>query len=132
MFLVNIPMIFSAVWRVLSMFVDDRVKAKIRFLRKADFYVLHEFVDRDILPVALGGKNAVQMLSDKIGMRLHASYITWRRIFAACGRLASSGCRVLCHAPCLHAAAATDTYSQAWLVSGSVHRVLQVTCPTLC
>ncbi|KAK9824539.1 hypothetical protein WJX72_011169 [[Myrmecia] bisecta] len=67
MFLVNIPMIFSAVWRILSMFVDDRVKAKIRFLRKADLYVLHEFVERDVLPEGLGGRNPNQMLSDKLG-----------------------------------------------------------------
>jgi len=67
MFLVNIPLMFAAVWRVLQMFVDDRVKAKIRFLRKADFHILHEFVDRDSLPESLGGKAKEKLLSDKQG-----------------------------------------------------------------
>lgn len=67
MFLVNIPLMFAAVWRVLQMFVDDRVKAKIRFLRKADFHILHEFVDRDQLPESLGGKAKEKLLSDKQG-----------------------------------------------------------------
>ncbi|DBB03850.1 hypothetical protein WJX77_000741 [Trebouxia sp. C0004] len=67
MFLVNIPLMFAAVWKVLQMFVDDRVKAKIRFLRKADFHILHEFVDRDSLPESLGGKAKEKVLSDKQG-----------------------------------------------------------------
>lgn len=67
MFLVNIPFMFAAVWKVLQIFVDDRVKAKIRFLRKADFHILHEFVDRDILPESLGGKVKGKVLSDKQG-----------------------------------------------------------------
>ncbi|KAL0031783.1 hypothetical protein WJX79_007279 [Trebouxia sp. C0005] len=67
MFLVNIPLMFAAVWKVLQMFVDDRVKAKIRFLRKADFHILHEFVDRDSLPESLGGKAKEKLLSDKQG-----------------------------------------------------------------
>ena len=67
MFLVNIPFMFAAVWKVLQMFVDDRVKAKIRFLRKADFHILHEFVDRSILPESLGGTVKGKVLSDKQG-----------------------------------------------------------------
>ena len=67
MFLVNIPLMFAAVWKVLQMFVDDRVKAKIRFLRKADFHILHEFVDREQLPESLGGKAKEKLLSDKQG-----------------------------------------------------------------
>ena len=69
MFLVNIPLMFAAVWKVLQMFVDDRVKAKIRFLRKADFHILHEFVDREQLPESLGGKCKEKLLSDKQGKR---------------------------------------------------------------
>ena len=68
MFLVNIPLVFAAVWRVLQMFVDDRVKAKIRFLRKADLGTLHEFIDRDLLPENLGGKFSGRVLSDKTGL----------------------------------------------------------------
>lgn len=68
MFLVNIPLVFAAVWRVLQMFVDDRVKAKIRFLRKADLGTLHEFIDRDLLPENLGGKFSGRVLSDKTGV----------------------------------------------------------------
>lgn len=67
MFLVNIPFMFAAVWKVLQIFVDDRVKAKIRFLRKADLHTLHEFVDRDILPESLGGKVKGKVLSDSHG-----------------------------------------------------------------
>lgn len=72
MFLVNIPFMFAAVWKVLQIFVDDRVKAKIRFLRKADFHILHEFVDRDILPESLGGKVKGKVLSDKQGKQAAA------------------------------------------------------------
>ena len=75
MFLVNIPLMFAAVWRVLQMFVDDRVKAKIRFLRKADFHILHEFVDRDSLPESLGGKAKEKLLSDKQGQLACMSFI---------------------------------------------------------
>lgn len=75
MFLVNIPLMFAAVWRVLQMFVDDRVKAKIRFLRKADFHILHEFVDRDQLPESLGGKSKEKLLSDKQGRNIAAVYV---------------------------------------------------------
>lgn len=67
MFLVNIPMVFAAVWRVVQMFIDDRVKAKIRFLRKADLATLHEFIDRDLLPEGLGGKFQGKLLSDSTG-----------------------------------------------------------------
>ena len=75
MFLVNIPLMFAAVWKVLQMFVDDRVKAKIRFLRKADFHILHEFVDRDQLPESLGGKATEKLLSDKLGMCTPAAHV---------------------------------------------------------
>ncbi len=67
MFLVNIPMIFSAVWKVLSVFVDDRIKAKIRFLKRSDLHVLHEFVPRENLPRSLGGLRDDKLISDKNG-----------------------------------------------------------------
>ncbi|KAK9843934.1 hypothetical protein WJX84_001075 [Apatococcus fuscideae] len=67
MFLVNIPMVFSAVWRVLQMFVDDRIKAKIRFLKRSDLHVLHEFVPRENLPRNLGGLRDDKLISDKTG-----------------------------------------------------------------
>ncbi len=67
MFLVNIPMVFAAVWRVVQMFIDDRVKAKIRFLLKADFGTLHEFIDREQLPESLGGKYQGKLLTDTTG-----------------------------------------------------------------
>ena len=76
MFLVNIPLMFAAVWKVLQMFLDDRVKAKIRFLRKADFHTLHEFVDRDSLPEGLGGKSKEKLLSDKLGKSNHKQMST--------------------------------------------------------
>lgn len=75
MFLVNVPFMFAAVWKVLQIFVDDRVKAKIRFLRKADFHILHEFVDRDILPESLGGKVKGKILSDKQGKHIVAHHL---------------------------------------------------------
>ena len=55
MFIVNIPLIFGAMWRVASMIIDDRVKAKIRFLKKSEMGQLYEFIDRDQLPTSLGG-----------------------------------------------------------------------------
>lgn len=67
MFIVNIPMVFGAVWRVAQCFVDERVKAKIRFLRKNELHMLHEFIDRKILPVSLGGENKEQMISTRAG-----------------------------------------------------------------
>ena len=81
MFLVNIPLMFAAVWRVLQMFVDDRVKAKIRFLRKADFHILHEFVDRDQLPESLGGKTTEKLLSDKQGRFMTPACVYYQNTF---------------------------------------------------
>ena len=81
MFLVNIPLMFAAVWKVLQMFVDDRVKAKIRFLRKADFHILHEFVDRDQLPESLGGKAKEKLLSNKQGRFIATAYMFYRYTF---------------------------------------------------
>ena len=89
MFLVNIPLMFAAVWRVLQMFVDDRVKAKIRFLRKADFHILHEFVDRDQLPESLGGKAKEKLLSDKQGRFIRPASVHHRYTF----------CLIHCHMP---------------------------------
>ena len=55
MYIVNIPLIFGAMWKVASMIIDDRVKAKIRFLKKSELGQLYEFIDRDQLPKSLGG-----------------------------------------------------------------------------
>ena len=67
MFLVNIPMVFSAVWRVLSVFVDERVRAKIRFLTSKDIHILKDYIDEDVLPSYLGGSKQGKCLSDKEG-----------------------------------------------------------------
>lgn len=70
MFIVNIPMIFGAIWRVASMFVDDRVKLKIRFLKKSELHMLHEFIDRKTLPVSLGGDCTEQLISTRGGAHI--------------------------------------------------------------
>ena len=67
MFIVNIPMVFGAIWRVAQMFVDERVKAKIRFLKRSELHMLHEFIDRSILPVSLGGDCKEQVISTRGG-----------------------------------------------------------------
>ena len=67
MFIVNIPMMFGAIWRVAQCFVDERVKAKIRFLRKHELHMLHEFIDRKILPTSLGGDCKEQLISSRAG-----------------------------------------------------------------
>ena len=69
MFIVNIPFVFGAIWRVAQMLVDDRVKAKIRFLKHSELGQLYEFIDPDQLPVSLGG-HGQQMLTDKSGKLL--------------------------------------------------------------
>lgn len=105
MFLVNIPLMFAAVWKVLQMFVDDRVKAKIRFLRKADFHILHEFVDRDSLPESLGGKAKERLLSDKQGeanpMLFTECFVALAHCFFKSPRFGSVA-RVVCQQGCTH------------------------------
>eukprot|EP00891_Asterochloris_glomerata_P002496 jgi/Astpho2/2496/Aster-x0537 len=103
MFLVNIPLVFAAVWRVLQMFVDDRVKAKIRFLRKADLGTLHEFIDRDLLPENLGGKFSGRVLSDKTGfvppsLRAVDAEIERRLDAKAAAKAAAAGVKVVADA----------------------------------
>jgi CRAL/TRIO domain len=53
MLVVNAPAIFSLFWRLIHIFIDDRVKAKIQFV--GSLKTLHEFVDPHILPRHLGG-----------------------------------------------------------------------------
>ena len=67
MFIINIPMVFGAVWRVAQCFVDERVKAKIRFLRRSELHMLHEFIDAQYLPVSLGGDCKDQLISTRAG-----------------------------------------------------------------
>ncbi|KAK9803212.1 hypothetical protein WJX73_003627 [Symbiochloris irregularis] len=67
MFIVNIPMVFGAVWRVAQCFVDERVKAKIRFLRRNELHMLHEFIDAQYLPKELGGHCKDQLISTPTG-----------------------------------------------------------------
>lgn len=76
------------------MFVDDRVKAKIRFLRKADFHILHEFVDRDQLPESLGGKSKEKLLSDKQGKSIQIYLLVWLDSVAPCLRCLIFKCRL--------------------------------------
>ena len=66
MFIVNIPFVFSAIWRVAQLIIDDRVKAKIRFLKHSELGQLYEFIDPDQLPVSLGGHRR-HVLTDHTG-----------------------------------------------------------------
>lgn len=69
MFIVNIPMVFGAIWRVAQCFVDERVKAKIRFLRRNELHMLHEFIDARFLPTNLGGDCKDQLISTRTGVQ---------------------------------------------------------------
>lgn len=67
MFLVNTSHILSSAWKLVQYFVDDRVKAKLKFLSKADLHVLHDFIDRSLLPPELGGTRSEPVLSTRSG-----------------------------------------------------------------
>ena len=51
------------------MLIDDRVKAKIRFLKHSELGQLYEFIDADQLPVSLGGHRK-HVLTDHSGVHL--------------------------------------------------------------
>ena len=66
MWIVNTPYIFHVVWRAVQMIIDERVKAKIRILKHSELGQLYEFIDRDQLPVSLGGHRE-GLLTDSSG-----------------------------------------------------------------
>ncbi|KAL7747755.1 cytosolic factor, phosphatidylinositol/phosphatidylcholine transfer protein [Sorochytrium milnesiophthora] len=55
MFIINSPMMFSTIWSVIKMFLDETTAAKIHILGSKYKKTLLEHVDADNLPVRLGG-----------------------------------------------------------------------------
>jgi hypothetical protein len=55
MFIINAPMLFSAVWAVIKKFMDEKTRNKIQICGKDFNKKIRELVDEDKLPDFLGG-----------------------------------------------------------------------------
>ena len=58
MFVVNAPWSFSAVWSICKSFIDERTQKKIQIMSSGFEKKLLEVIDKENLPVALGGTSA--------------------------------------------------------------------------
>ena len=56
MCIINAPWYFTAVWKIVSYWLDDRTKSKIRILGSDYMSTLLELIDEDQLPPQYGGK----------------------------------------------------------------------------
>jgi len=56
-FIINAPFMFEVFWKMISPFVDDVTKAKVKLLKHDDFTELHEAVELDQLETDYGGTN---------------------------------------------------------------------------
>jgi len=57
-FILNPPLPFYALWKILSAFVDPNTNRKIHFLRnKKSFHVLLQYISPDQLEIPYGGTN---------------------------------------------------------------------------
>lgn len=56
-FFVNTPLIFKAIWAIISMWLDKRTRAKFVFESDSALKKLQNYLDVDQLPVDMGGKN---------------------------------------------------------------------------
>jgi hypothetical protein len=55
MIIINAPWLFSAIWTVISGFLDEKTAAKISVLGSSYQSELLELVDPENLPITLGG-----------------------------------------------------------------------------
>lgn len=60
-FLVNVPWIFNAIWKVASSFLDENTKKKVKLLPGSRLRDLHEYIDPEFLPQFLGGTHEDDM-----------------------------------------------------------------------
>lgn len=56
-FIINAPLLFKGVWSVLSTMLDERTVSKIFIESDNGFSVMKKYLNVDVLPVSLGGKN---------------------------------------------------------------------------
>lgn len=56
MFIINAPMLFTAVWSIVKAFLDEVTLAKIQILGSSYKSKLLEIIDEENLPVEFGGK----------------------------------------------------------------------------
>ncbi|KAL2634464.1 hypothetical protein R1flu_005943 [Riccia fluitans] len=67
MYMINVPLIFSGLWKVASKFIDESTKNKIIFVqqdRKKVTDVLLESIDIDFLPIEYGGNGNLIPIQD--------------------------------------------------------------------
>ena len=64
-FIVNAPMLFTGVWKIVKVFLDEKTVAKVNLLRDGKKEML-EWIAEDQLADFLGGKNTA-VLTDDIG-----------------------------------------------------------------
>jgi len=62
-YFVNTPIIFKAIWAIISMWLDKRTKAKFVFESDNGLKKLQNYLDIDQLPVEMGGKNLTPLAS---------------------------------------------------------------------
>lgn len=56
MFIINAPMMFSVIWRIVKVFLHERTRAKISIIRGPGIAEMLEVIDAESLPEFLGGK----------------------------------------------------------------------------
>lgn len=64
MFIVNAPMLFSACWAAIKVWLDERVRQKINILGSGFYGELSKYIDEDQIPEFLGGKNKADCTTD--------------------------------------------------------------------
>lgn len=73
---INVPVIFKAIWAIISMWMDKKTVSKFDFESGNGHKTLSKYLNVDLLPVEIGGKNPVK-LSEGFGPwkeALHQSY----------------------------------------------------------
>jgi len=56
-FLFNVPVVFTLFWKMLSPFLTESTKSKVKFINEKTTLLLHELIEPDQLEVDYGGKN---------------------------------------------------------------------------
>ena len=56
--LINSPFIFSAVWSIVKVWIDDKVRENVMILGGGYYKELTKYIDEDMIPECFGGKNS--------------------------------------------------------------------------
>ena len=64
MFIVNAPMLFTGVWALVKVWLDEKTREKIQIMGGSYKKKLLEYIDEDQLIDFLGGKNKSKLVDD--------------------------------------------------------------------